>query len=210
MKNICWTAVLSLSLAVSAWAGQSDLSQRADLSEMPPGSLLALAEAKVEESEADDHPLAAGKWVFWAYGSAAVGKSARKVYSGHLGVGYHIFDGFSVNLETVGHAIDQEDDASAVSLDLVPRWHYLRRENWSLYIDGGLGLIYSDERISESGTHFNFTSQAGIGGTYRLTDRLIPMGGLRWFHISNARIKSKERNVGFDSPQFYAGIMIPF
>jgi len=36
------------------------------------------------------------------------------------------------------------------------------------------------------------------------------MGGLRWFHISNGRIKGKEHNVGFDSPLFYAGVMIPF
>ena len=66
-------------------------------------------------------------------------------------------------------------------------------------------MIYSMERMGRSGTHFNFTLQSGFGATYGLSDLFIPMGGMRWFHISKARIRGRDRNVGFDSPMFYLG-----
>ena len=165
-----------------------------------------------------DHPLsrvesarfAAGTWNFHGYGSAALGKSARKVYAGHVALGYHLLDNFSVNLEGVGYFIDQTHDTAALGLNLLPRWHYWHRQNWSLFLDGGAGIIYSHKTLRDPGTHLNFTLQGGLGATYDLTDSFVPISGVRWFHISNAHIRGKERNVGFDSPMFYLGLMVPF
>ena len=70
-------------------------------------------------------------------------------------------------------------------------------------------LAASSTYSTAAGTSTNFTFQGGMGTTYQLSDRVVPMGGLRWLHISNARIKGKERNAGFDSPMFYVGIMMP-
>ena len=159
---------------------------------------------------ADKNPFTAEKWTLVSYGSAAVGKTSRKVYAGHVGLGYYMIDGVSINLEGAGYFIDQANDTGAGGVDLLPRWHYLQGDNWSLYVDGGPGIIYSNKRMGDSGTHFNFTLQAGLGMTYSLNERIMPITGFRWFHISNARIKGEERNVGFDSPMFYLGVMMPF
>ncbi|MBI4524099.1 MAG: acyloxyacyl hydrolase [Deltaproteobacteria bacterium] len=158
----------------------------------------------------ENRSFAAGTRNITIYPSAAAGKSGRKIYAGHVGLGYYVIDNLSINLEGVGYGIDQDNDTGAVGLDLLPRWHYMRAADWSLYLDGGAGIIYSNNRLGESGTHFNFTLQGGLGVTYHLTGNLIPITGLRWFHISNARIQGKDRNVGFDSPMFYLGLMKPF
>jgi len=159
---------------------------------------------------ADKNPFTAGKWTLVSYGSAAVGKTSRRVYAGHLGLGYYMIDSVSINLEGAGYFIDQTNDTGAGAVGLLPRWHYLQGDNWSVYVDGGAGIIYSDKRMGDSGTHFNFTLEAGLGMTYSLSERIMPITGFRWFHVSNARIKGEERNVGFDSPMFYLGIMMPF
>ena len=121
-----------------------------------------------------------------------------------------MIDHLALNVEVVGYYVDHSHNTGGGGVDLLPRWHFLARGNWSLYLDYGWGFIYTRDTLRDPGTHFNFTVQAGLGATYRATDRLHPMIGYRWFHISNARIRGKERNVGFDSPMFYIGAMSPF
>jgi len=152
----------------------------------------------------------AGQWVFTGYGSAAVGKTSHQVYSGHVGLGYYFIDYLSLNVETLGYFVDHARNTGGGGIDLIPRCHFLVRDEWSLYLDGGWGFIYTRDTLRDPGTHFNFTVQAGPGATYRFTDRFNAMMGYRWFHISNARIRGKNRNVGFDSPMFYLGVMSVF
>jgi lipid A 3-O-deacylase len=157
-----------------------------------------------------DCAFAAGKWVVSGYGSAALGKSSHQVYAGQVGLGYYFFDDLALNVEGVGYFVDHANDTGGGGVNLLPRWHFLARPQWSLYLDGGWGFIYTRDTLREPGTHFNFTVQGGLGATYRISDRIHPMLGFRWFHISNARIRGKDRNVGFDSPMFYLGVMSPF
>ena len=151
-------------------------------------------------------PFAAGRWLLSGYGSAAVGTGDR-VYAGHAGLGYYFIDNISLNLEGVGYFIEHANTTGGGGLDLVPRWHYLKRDHWSLYLDGGMGFIYTRDSLRDPGTRFNFTLQGGAGATYDVTDRFTVMGGARWSHISNAGIQGPDRNVGFDSPMFYLGLM---
>lgn len=155
-------------------------------------------------------PFSAPRWTLSGYGSAAVGKTSHQVYAGHFGLGYYFIDNLALNAEAVGYYIDHAHDSGGGGLNLLPRWHYLVRDPWSLYLDGGWGFIYTRHTLRDPGTHFNFTLQAGLGGTYRFSERMHGMLGYRWFHISNARIRGKNRNVGFDSPMFYFGLMSPF
>jgi hypothetical protein len=56
----------------------------------------------------------------------------------------------------------------------------------------------------------NFTPQLGIGFTYAFNDESQLMAGVRWQHISNADVKGRENNPGYDGAMFYLGMMFPF
>ncbi|MEX0806915.1 MAG: acyloxyacyl hydrolase [Candidatus Binatia bacterium] len=200
----------SLSVGVPAAAQQIDSGGSSIPQKRAESRRADRGEIQSRHRQASRDPFAAGKWLFTGYGSAAVGKTSRQIYAARWGLGYHVANDLSLNLEGVGYLINQERNTGAIGLDLLPRWHYLRSERWSMYADGGGGVIYSGKRMGNSGTHFNFTLQGGVGATYDAGHQITPMAGIRWFHISNARIQGKARNVGFDSPLLYLGLMFPF
>jgi hypothetical protein len=150
-----------------------------------------------------------GAWHVYGYGAAAVGKTSRRLYAGNLGLGYHLVDDLSFNLEAGGYFVDHARDTGGGGLDVLFRWHPLKVDDWSLYLDGGPGFIYTRRTLRQPGTHFNFTVQGGAGAAIDIAGPFLAMGGMRWFHISNARLRGKNRNVGFDSPMFYVGLMMP-
>lgn len=179
----------------------------------PAGSLLILP---FDELPSND-PLAEGHWSFQVYGSGTVGKNSNAIYGGHIGVGYHFLDGVSINAEFVGEAFHMQDtpaatggDTAGGAFEILFRWHLLRGDGWSVFTDIGAGIMEASDSFPSEGTHFNFRPQAGFGATLKLTDDLYLIGGLKWFHISNARIEGVEHNPSYDSLMYYAGVMIPF
>lgn len=117
--------------------------------------------------------------------------------TGELGLWYHAQPG---------------DDAFGLNPNLVFRWHFINRQTWSLYADMGIGLLISSNDVPEGGTSFNFTPRAGLGATFRLNPesgtRL--QLGVRWSHISNARILGDDDNTVRDSVMGYVGLIFPF
>ena len=71
------------------------------------------------------------------------------------------------------------------------------------YIEGGVGLMYTDLRGYGLGSHFQFLSQAGAGLSYFLTDNTALNLSWRFRHISNASLYDDNR--GFNSYIFQAG-----
>ncbi|MBI3302116.1 MAG: acyloxyacyl hydrolase [Deltaproteobacteria bacterium] len=71
------------------------------------------------------------------------------------------------------------------------------------YIEGGLGVLYTDLRGYHLGGHFSFLETAGAGVTYFLNDNLALNAGWRYRHISNASLYA--HNVGLNSGIFLAG-----
>lgn len=71
------------------------------------------------------------------------------------------------------------------------------------YIEGGLGLLYTDLRGYHLGGHFSFQETAGAGVTYFVNDNLALNAGWRFRHISNASLYKD--NVGLNSGIFLAG-----
>lgn len=119
---------------------------------------------------------------------------------------------FEFIIETSGWYFDQPgDNAFGLNVCLVFRWHFLARDTWSLYIDGGGGVLVSTDLVPEGGTGFNFTPRIGVGGTFQLgqsPNRLV--AGVRWDHISNARINGEDRNPSRDGVMVYAALQFPF
>ena len=117
---------------------------------------------------------------------------------------------FSAELTLWGHFQDG-DDAAGINPGFNLRWHFLNRDTWTLFADAGVGVLASTDDVPDGGTSFNFTPRAGGGATLRITDggvRLI--GGVRWHHISNARIEGEENNPDRDGILVYGGLVFPF
>lgn len=82
--------------------------------------------------------------------------------------------------------------------------------DWTVYVDAGIGLIVSGDDVPPGGSSVNFAPQAGIGFTARLgesTTRLV--GGLAWHHMSNARFNGDSNNPDFNAPMLYVGLEWP-
>jgi hypothetical protein len=106
-------------------------------------------------------------------------------------------------------AFDQPgDNAVGLNLSAILRWHFVRQPDWSLYIDGGAGLLGTTNDVPQRGSSFNFTPQVGGGTTIRLNDEQRLMIGVRWHHISNADIYTG--NPGLDTIFGYVGVNLPF
>jgi hypothetical protein len=185
------------------------------------GTLTSDSSATVPENELPPgDPFAKGAWIWMLYGGGSFGDEAGEVYNARLGVGYHLLDNLSFNFEGVFAYADgdptninmgaQTPDAVGGGLDLIIRWHFLRHEKLSLYLDGGCGVIVFNKEWPGHGTNLNFTPQVGVGFTFDLNDGLMLMGGARWYHISNARINGYDNNIGYDGGLIYLGVMWPF
>ena len=170
----------------------------------------AVVEAKPAGVPAPPGRFTAGSWEAPVYGSVSFGSAPGEIYLAHVGVSYYLVDNFSASLEALGGASLGDATGGAVGFDLLLRWHMLRREGWSLFVDGGAGILYTTTSFETNATHFNFTPQIGVGTTFQMGDDVDLMGGIRWHHISNANIDGPNRNLGHDAPMLYGGIAIRF
>ena len=90
------------------------------------------------------------------------------------------------------------------------RWHFKEAGRWSAYLDWSVGTVFHQYPLARNTLRFNFDVQAGPGATYRLNENAVLMGGFRWHHLSNARVRGHKYNFGYDGPLFYLGLMRPF
>ena len=133
---------------------------------------------------------------------------ARRLGLVGAGLSHFFLNGHSINLELNGLAFDQTgDDAVGLNLNAMLRWHLYRADDWSVYVDGGAGLLGTTNDVPAAGSQLNFTPQVGAGATIRLKDEQRLMVGLRWHHISNADLYPP--NPGRDSLYGYVGWNFP-
>jgi lipid A 3-O-deacylase len=124
------------------------------------------------------------------------------------GLSKFLFDGHSINLELNTIYFRQpDDDALGLNLSLLMRWHFLRKSNWSLFVDGGAGVMGTTSDVPSKGASFNFTPQVGAGFSIKLKEQRQLMLGLRWHHISHADLFGA--NPGRDSLMGYVGVQFP-
>lgn len=102
------------------------------------------------------------------------------------------------------------DDALGLSASLLFRWHFVRAEDWTLFLDVGIGALVATDNVPATGTGFDFLPRAGFGMTHALDDAGTRLEvGLRWHHISNGHINGDNRNPGRDAPMVYLGLIVP-
>lgn len=132
----------------------------------------------------------------------------------NLGLTYHYFvvDDFEVIGELGAWYFAQDgDDAGGLNPGFTLRWHFLNRDRWSLYADAGIGLLFATDDVPDGGSSFDFMPRAGAGASLRLDDRgTRGYLGVRWHHVSNARINGDDQNPDRDGVMVYGGVMFPF
>ena len=109
------------------------------------------------------------------------------------------------------HFVQQGQDAWGINPVLLFRWHFFNNGSWSAYADAGVGILFATDKVPEGGTNVDFTPRVGVGLTKQLTDGgLRAQLGLRWHHISNARISGDRDNPSRDALMVYGGLVFPF
>lgn len=149
-----------------------------------------------------------GTWTMQTYGSAVLG-DAQPIVSGAFGGGYFAWNDISVNLDAYGYGVfNNSPDTGAIGMSLGLRNHHFHRDRWTIFSDvsGGVFEAFQTD-VPPGGTRFNFTLRAGLGGTYEIKDNLHLIGGVRYFHLSNARIEGHEHNPNLNGVEVYMGLM---
>jgi lipid A 3-O-deacylase len=125
-----------------------------------------------------------------------------------VGISEFLFNRHSINLEfnTIYFAQPGEN-AVGFNLALLGRWHWLKTDNWSTYIDGGAGVMGTTNDVPRQAAGFNFTPQVGGGFSIKLNEKQTLLFGLRWHHISHADTFGK--NPGRDSLMGYIRLDMP-
>ncbi|NTU60649.1 MAG: acyloxyacyl hydrolase [Deltaproteobacteria bacterium] len=73
------------------------------------------------------------------------------------------------------------------------------------YLEGGIGLIYTDFRVNGQGLRFNFDPQCGFGFEMKASPDTSVFVESRWHHISNAHLNHDNR--GINSVIFTTGVL---
>lgn len=182
-------------------------------------TLIEGVDAQAAEDAAQHAPVAAAETVVRAYGSAdtfdfefTLGPcfDFDNTTLGVLDVGVHWFvaDGVSVGAFAEGLVVDAEnDDSWGFGLGLLARWHFVREEKYSIFVEGGAGFAGFSDEVPSGGTDYDFTPRAAFGMTYELGDGARLIGKVGWFHISNGQ--TGPNNPGLDSMSVAVGLSFP-
>lgn len=129
-----------------------------------------------------------------------------------LNVNEYILDNLAIHYgATFGYA-DTKRTKSGVcgGPELGIRLHFFKNQHWSTYAEASIAAGFYQYPVKEGTLKFNFDLQPGVGATFRITENAHVRGGMRWHHLSNARIGGSSRNYGYDGVMFYFGMMRSF
>jgi hypothetical protein len=167
--------------------------------------------------------VAGSRW--WTIGAGVANNfSSATDVNIHGSFSQFLADDFEFLIEAAAWYFNQPGtDTGGLSGSMVFRWHFWQSDNkrWTTFADAGIGLLGAFDNVPDGGSSFDFLPRAGAGFTYALDpatdtgDGLESRGsrlvvGVRWHHISNARINSDTRNPARDGIMVYAGLEFPF
>ncbi len=135
--------------------------------------------------------------------------SENKFYNATAGVGYYFADDVSITAELQGYYTEQPSGDNTVlgGGGLLLRWHALRADRFTLFLDAGGSATMAESEVPDFGTHFNWTGKVGAGATWQLADDLHLIAGVRYFHLSNGNLHGRDQNPSYDGVQYWGGLM---
>jgi hypothetical protein len=146
-----------------------------------------------------------------------------RLYTANIGIGYYFLKNLAVygflNFTFAnGFRVDDDDplgekmDAQTFGVNgaFLLRWHLIRLQQVSMFVDLGGGLITTLDSFPPSGTKWNFTKRWDAGITLRIHDSLHAIGGIRRLHISNGRGFGHPKNPAYDGIGGYMGVIFKF
>lgn len=124
--------------------------------------------------------------------------------------GVMAFDNLLLGFEVSGLFVEQDEQAAAVNVSALLRHHVLPVGEGTLFLDVLGGYYYSGVEVPADGTHSNLTFQSGVGLTYPLRDDLHLIGGVRYYHLSNAARRGADENPSINGVSGYVGVAWTF
>jgi lipid A 3-O-deacylase len=214
MITLIMCSAITLSSAAELELPDCDFSRDADFTfNLEPASepdepALALIQ---DETETPSTFGQAGSAYWLAIAAAASDLESDHFGRAGLGVSYFMADDISLDFElNFGYYRSRGGDALGGAFSILMRWHFWRADDrsWTVYVDGGAGMLVTTDEVPRGGSDFNFTPQAGLGASWDIGDNRRLFLGARWHHISNARIYSN--NPGQDHGMIYVMLGWPF
>ena len=143
------------------------------------------------------------------YWSATTGAShdgsLGQIYLTHLTIGHYLVDNLAIEYGGMfGYADAKRTPAGVLGgPELGIIWHFAKGQHWSTYLEGVAGAVFQQHPLAVDTLRFNFDLQPGGGATYRLRDHTMVQSGFRWHHLSNAQVRGRVHNFGYDGPMLY-------
>lgn len=158
------------------------------------------------------HPFTEDAHWWLVSGGVSFDDRLGEIHMIQAGLGYGLASGLGVHAGvTLGyaHALRTKDHLLG-GPQVGAIWRFAHTGRWSGYLDGLAGAVVHEEPMTEASLRFNFDLQAGLGAGYALSGGTLVRGGARWHHLSNARVRGKPRNLGYDGPLLYVGVVVPY
>jgi len=117
----------------------------------------------------------------------------------------------NLSLDLGIHLLDVEQagkDAIGLNASAQLRWHFIDANSWSMFVEGGAGLLRTSANVPTGGSKFNFTIQLGSGFSFDAGNNNRWLVGARWFHVSNAN--TYNNNPDRDGVMLWTGISFPY
>ena len=176
-------------------------------------AVLCFATAPAPRTLGQERPFtdfAKGTWTVQTYGGYFNELGSQDVEAGFATVGasYYFVDNMSLGLEASGFGFAQPgDNAGAAAGGVVFRHHVISTRRGTFFLDLAASVAEASPDVPPGGTRFNFIEQAGMGITCPLRGNAHLLVGIRYLHLSNARIEGDDRNPSLNGVVGYAGLV---
>jgi Lipid A 3-O-deacylase (PagL) len=90
------------------------------------------------------------------------------------------------------------------------RWRFLRRDAWSMFMEVGPGISWSDIETPPLGTKFNYLFQGSGGAMWRVGGNVHAVAAFRFLHVSNNGREGQPHNPDIEGMGGLGGITVTF